>query len=233
MGLLHKAVSRNCTPMVELLLRYVLDKATDNPRSEQTQQVDALYARFIFKPDATGPAGLTPLHVAVSKDGSEHVLDALTDDPGLVGIQAWKNARDSMGFTPYDYACLRGHDSYTDLVQRKIKKRCESKHVVLDIPGSLMDCNKKPKDVVKSLKATIFQTEMLQKSTEKLHCRMCEKKIAYGNNTRTSLVYRPAVVSLVAIAAVCVCVALIFRGSPEVINVLRPFRWELLKYGSG
>ena len=38
--------------------------------------------------------------------------------------------------------------------------------------------------------------------------------------------------SMVAIAAVCVCVALLFKSSPEVLFVFRPFRWELLDYGS-
>jgi hypothetical protein len=38
--------------------------------------------------------------------------------------------------------------------------------------------------------------------------------------------------SMVAIAAVCVCVALLFKSSPEVLYVFQPFRWELLKYGS-
>jgi hypothetical protein len=38
--------------------------------------------------------------------------------------------------------------------------------------------------------------------------------------------------SMVAIAAVCVCVALLFKSSPEVLYVFQPFRWEKLKYGS-
>lgn len=31
-----------------------------------------------------GPGGFTPLHVAVSRDGSENVLDALTSSPEFV-----------------------------------------------------------------------------------------------------------------------------------------------------
>jgi hypothetical protein len=38
----------------------------------------------LFTPDVIGPAGLTPLHIAAGKDGSEDVLDALTEDPGMV-----------------------------------------------------------------------------------------------------------------------------------------------------
>lgn len=84
MCLLHRAVQRNCRPMVELLLRYVPDKVVDKPGSEQKSQVDGNNYGFIFKPNVAGPAGLTPLHVAASREGSESVLDALTEDPGLV-----------------------------------------------------------------------------------------------------------------------------------------------------
>lgn len=84
LGLLHRAVRRNCRPMVELLLRFVPDKVLDKSGSQGKQQVDKGINGFLFKPDILGPAGLTPLHIAASKEGSENVLDALTDDPGLV-----------------------------------------------------------------------------------------------------------------------------------------------------
>jgi len=75
MGLLHKAVKRNYRPMVELLLNFVpVNKSPDG---------------FLFRPDTVGPAGLTPLHVAASMNGYETVLDALTDDPGMVIIFAF------------------------------------------------------------------------------------------------------------------------------------------------
>lgn len=82
MGLLHRAVRRNCKSMVELLLRYVPERPLD--REGLKEQVYGGNSNFIFKPDIAGPAGLTPLHVAAVTDGSENVLDALTDDPGLV-----------------------------------------------------------------------------------------------------------------------------------------------------
>lgn len=80
MGLLHKAVRRNCRPMVELLLRYAPDEAG----LHHGQRVDGGSKNFLFRPDTLGPAGVTPLHVAASRDDSENVLDALTDDPGKV-----------------------------------------------------------------------------------------------------------------------------------------------------
>ncbi|KAL4308635.1 hypothetical protein GQ457_01G029540 [Hibiscus cannabinus] len=231
MCLLHRAVRRNCRPMVELLLRYIPNKPLDKPGSDPKQRVDGNEYGFMFKPNVAGPAGLTPLHVAASQEGSENILDALTDDPGSVAIEAWKSAQDSMGLTPNDYACLQGHYSYIHLVQRKINKR--SGYVVVDVTGTVLDCNSKPKlsDGISSAKAGSLDIEKIKMKARHEGCIACKKKLAYGNG-RTSLVHRPAMLSMVAIAAVCVCVALLFKSSPEVLYVFRPFRWELLKYGS-
>ncbi|KAK8704114.1 hypothetical protein V6N13_047747 [Hibiscus sabdariffa] len=231
MCLLHRAVRRNCRPMVELLLRYVPNKSLEKPGSEQKPQVDGNEYGFMFKPNVAGPAGLTPLHLAASREGCENVLDALTDDPGSVAIEAWKSAQDSTGLTPNDYACRQGHYSYIHLVQRKINKR--SGYVVLDIPRTILDYNSKPKlsDGTRPAKAGSMETEKIKPKARHEGCNACRRKLAYGNS-RTSLVYRPTMLSMVAIAAVCVCVALLFKSSPEVLYVFRPFRWELLKYGS-
>ncbi|KAG6667860.1 squamosa promoter-binding-like protein 1 [Carya illinoinensis] len=233
LDLLHRAVRRNCRPMVELLLRFVPDKVSDGRGAQEKQQVDRASSGFLFKPDMVGPAGLTPLHVAASMDGSENVLDALTDDPGSVGIEAWKSARDNTGLTPNDYACLRGYYSYIHLVQKKFNKKMERRHVVLDIPGAVSDYNNKRKqsDGHKLSKVACLQTEKIEIGATYRHCKICEQKLSYGS-MRRSLVYQPAILSMVVIAAVCVCVALLFKSSPEVLYVFRPFRWELLKYGS-
>lgn len=84
MALLHKAVQRNCRPMVDLLLKFVPGKGLDKTGPNESKQADRGYENFLFKPNIVGPMGLTPLHVAASRDGSEDVLDALTNDPGKV-----------------------------------------------------------------------------------------------------------------------------------------------------
>ncbi|KAL0393366.1 UNVERIFIED_CONTAM: Squamosa promoter-binding-like protein 1 [Sesamum radiatum] len=178
-----------------------------------------------------GPGGLTPLHIAASLDSSENVLDALTEDPGSVGIEAWKKARDSTGLTPHDYACLHGHYSYVHLVQRKLNKKAGDGQVVVDIPGMIIDGNnvkQKIGNASKSRKLGGLQTE----KGVGIQCRECEQKLSYGRWRASVTIYRPAMVSMVAIAAVCVCAALLFKSSPEVLYSFRPFRWELLKYGS-
>ncbi|PSR92457.1 Squamosa promoter-binding-like protein [Actinidia chinensis var. chinensis] len=234
MGILHSAVRRNCRSMVEMLLRYIPDGITDKSGSEKQQQHVNQGSNFLFRPDAIGPGGLTPLHIAVSSDGSESVLDALTDDPGSVGIEAWKGARDSAGLAPHDYACLRGYYSYIHLVQKKTSKKSGSGHVVLDIPGSLLQCNIKQKlmDGHNSAKVASFRTEKNEMKPFQGHCKLCLQKRTYGSARTSVALYRPAMLSMVAIAAVCVCAALLFKSSPEVLYVFRPFRWELLKYGS-
>ncbi|KAK6913615.1 SBP domain [Dillenia turbinata] len=228
LSLLHQAVRRNCRPMVEFLLRYVPDKVLDKPGSEQKQQPSG-GSNYIFRPDAVGIGGLTPLHIAASTDGSENVLDALTDDPGMVGIEAWRKACDNTGLTPNDYACLRSHYSYIHLVQRKLARKLSGGHVVLDIPGNF---NPKQK-LADGLKSAKFRGLQIEKAETRSKCGQClqrEQKLAYGSN-RTLIAYRPAMLSMVAIAAVCVCVALLFKSSPEVLYVFRPFRWDSLKYG--
>lgn len=80
LGLLHRAVRKNSRPLVELLLRYV----PGNAGPENKLLIEGSHDYNLFRPDVTGPAGLTPLHIAAGKDGSEDVLDALTEDPGMV-----------------------------------------------------------------------------------------------------------------------------------------------------
>lgn len=129
-----------------------------------------------------------------------------------MGVEAWKNARDSMGMTPNDYARVRGHYSYIHLVQKKMnKKRSGREDVAVEIGE-------------KRGRVGVVQIEG--------QCRRCEQKLAYGRGRTSLAIYRPAMVSMVAIAAVCVCVALLFKSSPKVLYVFGPFRWELLEYGS-
>ncbi|XP_027330302.1 squamosa promoter-binding-like protein 12 isoform X2 [Abrus precatorius] len=226
MGLLHRAVKRNCRPMVELLLRL-----TSYGADSEVNQVDKANDKFLFRPDTVGLAGLTPLHVAASMNGTENVLDALTDDPGMLGIEAWKSAQDNRGLTPNDYACLRGYYSYIQLVQKKINKQGERQHVV-HILSTVVDSNTKQKsDGHRTCKVSSLQTEKIETAATARQCGLCQHKLAYGG-MRTTLVYRPAMLSMVTIAAVCVCVALLFKSSPRVYYVFQPFNWESLKYGT-
>ncbi|XP_061366191.1 squamosa promoter-binding-like protein 1 isoform X2 [Gastrolobium bilobum] len=229
LGLLHRAVRRNSRQLVELLLRFVPENISDKLGPEGKALVDGENRSFLFRPDVVGPAGLTPLHIAAGKDGSEDVLDALTNDPCMVGIEAWKSAFDSTGSTPEEYARLRGHYAYIHLVQKKINKRQGAAQVVIEIPSNLTGFNTNLKQDESSTSFEIGKAEV--RSVQK-HCKLCDRKLSCRTAVGRSLVYRPTMLSMVAIAAVCVCVALLFKSSPEVLYVFRPFRWESLEFGT-
>ncbi|KAL0388942.1 UNVERIFIED_CONTAM: Squamosa promoter-binding-like protein 1 [Sesamum radiatum] len=212
-GLLHRAVRRNCRSMVEFLLNCDPIVTLEKTGSRQKQPDGG---RYLFRPDAMGPGGLTPLHVAASLDSCENVLDALTEDPRSVGIKAWKSKRDSSGLTAHDHACMRGNFSYVHLVEKKLNKKSGNGHVVVHIPGTVIDSSKL------GMTSKFGGLESEKRGGE---CRQCEQKLGYGRRWRSSVrIYRPAMVSMVAIAAVCVCTALLFKSSPEVLYSFRPFR---------
>lgn len=142
-----------------------------------------------------------------------------------IGIQAWKIYRDNTGFTPEDYARLRGHFSYIHLVQRKLnRKPIAEEHVVVNIPESFNIDHKQEK-------RSLMDSSSL-KTTQINQCKLCDQKRVFVTTQHRSVAYRPATLSMVAIAAVCVCVALLFKSCPEVLYVFQPFRWELLEYGT-
>lgn len=145
-----------------------------------------------------------------------------------VGIEAWKSAHDSTGSTPEDYARLRGHYSYIHLVQRKMNKGAAPGHVAVDIPNVDDNSSVKQKQNESTSRFEIARLELRPGSRQ---CKQCDQKLAYGLGRRT-LLYRPTMLSMLAIAAVCVCVALLFKSSPEVLYVFQPFRWEKLEYGT-
>lgn len=231
MSLLHRAVRRNSGRLVELLLRYVPEKTINELSIEYTSLVGS-QGSSLFRPDAVGPAGLTPLHVAAGTDGSEDVLNALTNDPGQVAVEAWKNARDNNGFNPEDYARLRGHYSYIHLVQRKLYKKILVGHVVVNIPSTASSGSTKQNEEEEARK-TSFESIRSEIGSAKHHpCRLCDRKFVATGGGNGSLLYRPAMLSMLAIAAVCVCVGLLFKSSPQVLFVFGPFRWQMLDYCS-
>ncbi|XP_051141940.1 squamosa promoter-binding-like protein 1 [Andrographis paniculata] len=241
LGLLHRAVRRNSRILVEMLLRYVPDKVADELCWEYKSIVEE--RSCLFRPDVSWPGGLTPLHVAAGRDGCEDTLDALIDDPGKVGIGAWKSARDSAGLTPEDYARLRGHYSYIHLVQRKIHRAASSSgHMVVDISDNMGGGNtgssgfKSNFEIEKSVGIGIGMGMGMKQQHMQVPCSVCAGKLTNSSSSSRAgggrLLYRPAMLSMLAVAAVCVCVALLFKSSPQVLFVFRPFRWEMLEYGS-
>lgn len=150
-----------------------------------------------------------------------------------LGIKAWKNARDATGFTPEEYARDRGHISYIQMVQDKIDKRVSRAHVSVTIPTTIGTVGKHASRL-KSGDQITFDVEKNQLSiNQTLSCRQCVQQVqqlAFQPRTNRFLSNRPAMLSLVAIAAVCVCVGLLMKSPPQVA-CMRPFVWDHVRWG--
>eukprot|EP00249_Psilotum_nudum_P023892 c29019_g2_i1 orf=1012-4446(+) len=155
-GLLHKATQRKCRPIVDMLLAYSVSLYG---QTESTDNCTASGSKFIFRPDICGPGALTPLHVAASVQDAEELVDALTNDPAQVGLNAWDNVRDSTGQTPLAYAVSRGHQSYIHLVEQKLARRNALICTAIDIPDSSdwkgVDCHSVQKEISLPMKSTM------------------------------------------------------------------------------
>uniref|UniRef100_A0A0E0FKF5 SBP-type domain-containing protein n=1 Tax=Oryza nivara TaxID=4536 RepID=A0A0E0FKF5_ORYNI len=227
--LVFVAVNKRSKPLIDFLLTYT----TSSAPMDGTES--AAPAQFLFTPDIAGPSDITPLHIAATYSDTAGVLDALTDDPQQLGIKAWKNARDATGLTPEDYARKRGHESYIEMVQNKIDSRLPKAHVSVTISSttSTTDFTEKHASQSKTTDQTAFDVEKGQQISTKppLSCRQCLPELAYRHHLNRFLSTRPAVLSLVAIAAVCVCVGLIMQGPPHIGGMRGPFRWNSLRSG--
>lgn len=151
-----------------------------------------------------------------------------------LGIKAWKSARDDTGLTPEDYAQKRGHISYIQMVQDKIDQRLPKAQVSAAIPSrpSATDTVGKHASQMKSTDRTTFDVESQRAINQLLSCGQCVRQVqlAYGPRTNKFLSTRPAMLSLVAIAAVCVCVGLIMKSLPQV-GSMKPFLWDKIRWG--
>jgi hypothetical protein len=123
---------------------------------------------------------------------------------------------DRQNKTPAELAQERGHTSYTQLVQNKIDlilKKAQGdagSHASVRLSGHL--------DIEKGY----------------LHCKRCtqEEQVTHRPAVSGFLVYRPAVLTMVCVAAVCVCVGLILKTPPFVKFVKGPFLWDSLEQGT-
>uniref|UniRef100_A0A0D6QW43 SBP-type domain-containing protein n=1 Tax=Araucaria cunninghamii TaxID=56994 RepID=A0A0D6QW43_ARACU len=215
---LHRAVKRKCRPMVDLLLNYDISA---------NSQVKC----FIFHPNLSGPGGLTPLHLAAGIQSCEVMVDALTSDPQDMGLHSWNTALDSSGQTPYAYALMRGNHLYNRLVERKLADR-KNAQVSITIMNTESASEKSATEVNVSTPRSETVSEL---SVQKLS-QTCGQCVSLSNKRlrrvsgNKGILYRPYVHSVLAIAAVCVCVCLLFKGPPQIGSVA-PFKWENVDFG--
>ncbi|KAM3209254.1 hypothetical protein ACQJBY_063751 [Aegilops geniculata] len=221
-NLVFAAVNKRSKPLVACLLRYTTKSAPVGSGAV------AKPARFLFTPDMTGSSDITPLHVAATITNAAAVLDALTDDPQQLGIKTWKNARDATGYTPEDYARRRGHTSFIKIVENKIDSRLPAAHVSVAMTTTGIAEKHADAGRPRSTDQTVFDVEKSPPG-----CRQCVQlqHIACRPFPNRFLSNRPAVLSLVAIAAVCVCVGLIMQSPPVIRGLPGPFLWNHIRWG--
>ncbi|KAL2347904.1 hypothetical protein Fmac_001904 [Flemingia macrophylla] len=212
MQLLNRAVKRKYTDMVDLLIQYSI------PSKNGTSK------KYVFQPNLEGPGGITPLHLAACTSGSERIVDSLTSDPLEIGLKCWESLVDANGQTPHSYAMMRNNDSYNVLVARKLAERQRGEISVTienEIEQSTLRVELKKKQ------------SYLVKRGQSSCARCAVADIHYNRRVPGSqgLLHRPFIYSMLAVAAVCVCVCLFFRGRPFVGSVA-PFSWEKLDYGT-
>ncbi|XP_068651869.1 squamosa promoter-binding-like protein 15 [Aristolochia californica] len=208
--LLNRAVKRKCKKMVDLLVHYYVSCSSDASK------------KYLFPPNQAGPGGVTPLHLAACTQGSEETVDALTNDPQEIGLNCWTSLLDASGQSPQMYASARSHHSYNHLVARKLADRRNGQvSIAVDADTSLDQSWIVPEPD----KPTVQLSQV--KSCSQCAISMTRRRIPGAQG----LLHRPYVHSMLAIAAVCVCVCLLFRGLPQ-IGSIAPFKWENVGYGS-
>nr|GMD45171.1 squamosa promoter-binding-like protein 14 [Ipomoea batatas] len=208
--LLSRAVKRKCKDMVDLLINFSVSVPGHN-------------LKYIFLPNLPGPGGITPLHLAACTANSDDVVDSLTSDPQEIGLRCWNSLLDENALSPNAYALMRNNHSYNNLVSQKLANR-ENGHVSVSIGGEI-DQLEMDEDHNKQA----FQVDQAPKSCSKC-AAAAMRHSRRGVPGSQGLLYRPYIHSMLAIAAVCACVCVFFRGAPDIGSVA-PFKWENLDFG--
>nr|AQQ11820.1 squamosa-promoter binding protein-like protein [Bambusa multiplex] len=210
--LLNRAVKRKSSRMVHLLVQFVVI-CPDNSR---------LYP---FLPNLPGPGGLTPLHLAASIDEAEDIVDALTDDPQLIGLSCWQSVLDDDGQSPETYAKLRNNHWYNELVAQKLVDRKNSQLTIMVNKEEIrVDAGNVGENNTSGIQALQIRS-----------CSQCAI-LESGRLLRRplhsrGLLARPYIHSMLAIAAVCVCVCVFMRALLR-FNSGKSFKWERLDFGT-
>lgn len=136
-----------------------------------------------------------------------------------IGMKSWMTSRggDAQDQTPAEWARERAHTSYTQLVQNKIDLTSKKPQVDAGAP-----------DISTYLRGHLD----IEKGYPHCTCHMQQKQVAHRSAMRGFLVHRPAILTLVSIAAVCVCVGIILKTLPVVRYIRGPFLWDSLERGT-
>lgn len=209
--LLNRAVKRKHKNMIHLLIHYPV------PCSNGTTE-------YFFLPNQAGPGGITPLHLASCMSNAEDIVDALTDDPQEIGLRSWHSLLDETGHSPHAYASMRNNHAYNSLIARKHADR-ENSQVSVSIRNGI-------EEQYSTTNQNHEAAVQFKRRGAAVSCSKCAVVTARYKSVQSapSMLHTPFIHSLLAIAAVCVCVCLFMRGAPD-IRSIAPFKWENLDYG--
>ncbi|XP_039024535.1 squamosa promoter-binding-like protein 14 [Hibiscus syriacus] len=208
--LLSRAVKRRFRNMADLLVHYSINRSDESSK------------KYIFPPNLEGAGGITPLHLAACTSGSDDLVDVLTNDPQEIGLSSWNSLLDANGQSPYAYAMMRNNHSYNKLVANKCADRKKGQ-VSLTIGDEYSG--------ITAVQLSKITSQLKQNRSSCAKCAVVATKYSHRFPGSHGLLQRPYIHSMLAIAAVCVCVCLFFRGSPD-IGQVAPFKWENLDYGT-
>lgn len=113
------------------------------------------------------------------------------------------------------------------------KQNWESSSASLEVSRGKDDVKENKDDIELSLKfgqsfSHCFDNDKIKRLPS--YCKLCAQQ-QLNKRRANNLLYRPALLSMVAIATVCLCVTLLLKGPPQVLFVQRPFNWESMKFG--
>ncbi|KAE8654105.1 Squamosa promoter-binding-like protein 16 [Hibiscus syriacus] len=193
--LLSRAVKRRCRNMADLLVQYSINSSYESSK------------KYIFPPNLEGAGGVTPLHLAACTSGSDDLVDVLTNDPQEIGLSCWNSLLDANGQSPYAYAMMRNNHSYNKLVAGKYADR-KNGQVSLTIGDECLG--------ITAAQLSKKTSQLKQNRSSCAKCAVVVTKYSHRFPGSNGLLQRPYVHSMLAIAAVCVCVCLFMRGSPDI-----------------
>eukprot|EP00250_Pteridium_aquilinum_P022654 c25511_g1_i1 orf=79-3486(-) len=223
-NLLHVAVKSKSRAMVEFLLAYSPPIAPTSMASKR---------ECYFRPDTPISDGFTPLHVAASIHSADSVVDALTNASEELWAIAWTSAKDSFGKTPLMYALASGNNGYVNMVQGKLQKlgklNAFEKEAIIKLPHVALNIG--GEDVKSGISSPRKAKQLQHCSCKARENRLTQNLPLQIRGLNKGLVYRPFVLSMLAVAAVCVCVGVLMRGSPSVNCMQGPFVWESISFG--
>jgi len=139
-----------------------------------------------------------------------------------IGLSCWNSLLDANGQSPYAYALMTKNHSYNLLVARKLADK-------INAQVSVTIGNEIEQPALEQEHGAVSQFQQGRKSCAK--CAIVAAKFHKRVPGSQGLLQRPYVHSMLAIAAVCVCVCLFFRGAPN-IGLVAPFKWENLDFGT-